>query len=193
MSHLLQFDRSIFLYFNNLRGQWTDALFLLITNPLVWLPLIAFALFLIIKTYRKKAVAILIVVVISLIICDQTCNLIKTHVQRLRPSHDPALVEEVHLAKRADGTVYRGGSYSFPSGHAANSALFAIFIIYFLPKHRKWLIPIFAFWVLLFSYSRIYLGVHYPLDIFGGYLLASFLALLGIWGMKQGNRLKMFF
>jgi undecaprenyl-diphosphatase len=89
------------------------------------------------------------------------------------------LEEKVNLVKRSDGTLYRGGMYSFPSGHASNSVVLLLFFAFFA-KCRRWSVVLMSVWVLLFAYSRIYLGVHYPFDIFVGFFMGSCWALIFI-------------
>lgn len=98
----------------------------------------------------------------------QVCaTLIRPEVCRLRPSN-PAnpLSEMVHIVGG-----YRGGSYGFPSCHAANSFALASFLI-LLFANRKLSLFIFA-WAVLNSYSRVYLGVHYPGDLLVGAIIGT--------------------
>jgi undecaprenyl-diphosphatase len=102
---------------------------------------------------------------------------------RLRPSHEPELEGLLHLV---DG--YRGGLYGFASSHAANTFGVAIFIWLSLRKHYRWIGVIFI-WAILMSYTRIYLGVHYPTDILVGAIIGSLCGLLSakssFWLLKN--------
>jgi len=87
------------------------------------------------------------------------------------------------LGYKAEGMVhhvkdYLGGKYGFVSGHATNSFAIATFVVALIGKHYKYLTPLVLIWAVLVSYSRIYLGVHYPLDILGGALLGIGLGFL---------------
>ncbi|MCI6763937.1 phosphatase PAP2 family protein [bacterium] len=88
---------------------------------------------------------------------------LKNIIKRPRPDH-LRLIEE--------------GGYSFPSGHAMGSMAFYGFIILILCKLninkclKCILIILLSVLILLIGISRVYLGVHYPSDIFGGYLLS---------------------
>lgn len=94
-------------------------------------------------------------------------TLIRPEVCRLRPSNpENPLSEMVHIVGG-----YRGGSYGFPSCHAANSFALASFLT-LLFANRKLSLFIFA-WAVLNSYSRVYLGVHYPGDLLVGAIIGT--------------------
>jgi undecaprenyl-diphosphatase len=65
------------------------------------------------------------------------------------------------------------GSYSFFSGHASNSMAVTVFLYLNLKRYSKYFYVLFL-WPLIFAYSRIYLGLHYPVDILSGYLFGLF-------------------
>lgn len=141
--------------------------------------------------YRKKTWKILLFIGLVTLSADAIgARVLKTSIQRLRPSHDAEYHGdyEVHLLQRKDGTYYRGGRYSCPSNHAINYLTSSLLFFYFLgPKvRRRWLLAIFVFGItLLTCYSRIYVGVHYPTDILCGWLVAAFLAGIAIWVVKR--------
>jgi len=85
----------------------------------------------------------------------------------LRPCNTEAVIQEI---RKFD---YKPSSFSFYSGHAASSMTFSFFIILLLKPYYKyiWLLLLFP---LFFGYSRIYLGVHYPIDILVGYMAGVF-------------------
>lgn len=170
-------DVELFSFINHLRTETLDKVFLVLTSTIFWVPLFALIIYLIIKQYKKQAIGILSFLILFVFLNDQSCNIIKKTVKRIRPSHDVEMISKVHLARKSDGTYYRGGKYSFPSAHAANSILLMLFFIFFVKPRRKWAIILMILWSLLMAYSRIYLGVHYPSDIWIGFLLGSF------WGV----------
>ena len=184
IEYLLPTDQSIFLFFNGLHSSWADVFFYWVSNRFVWIPFYAILAFFLIKKWRKKSIPIFIALILCIFLTDQSCNLIKHSVQRPRPSHDPVLSEQVHLVAKPDGTLYKGGPYGFPSSHAANSMALALWVILYLGEKRKWLIIIMLCWVLLLSYSRIYLGVHYPSDLMVGWILGACWALV-LWRGEQ--------
>ena len=81
--------------------------------------------------------------------------------------------------------------YSYPSGHAMASLAFYGFLIYLIYKlmrkgfKRSFLIIFLLFLILAIGFSRIYLGVHYPSDIIGGYLFSFGYLLVFILGLKK--------
>lgn len=163
MEQLLELDRDLLLHLNSLHSPWLDTVMMWVTATEAWMPLYLFLIFLIIRTYRKDSWIILLGVALTILIADQvTSQLMKPYFARLRPSHDPALQGLVHIV---DG--YRGGMYGFASGHAANTFGVAFFCWTTLRAHYKWIWLVF-FWAAAMTYSRIYLGVHYPGDILVG-------------------------
>ena len=159
-------DRVMWVITNN----WSGLLFFLILSATaVW-------------HYRKKSWKILLLIAVFTLSGDAIgARVLKTSLCRLRPSHDSDYHGDyqVHLLQKRDGTYYRGGKYSCPSNHAINYMTMSLLFFYFLrPKvRRRWLLAVFIFGVTLSScYSRVYAGVHYPFDIFSGWLVAVFLA-----------------
>ncbi len=139
-----------------------------LTNQFHWSPLFAFILFLLFKKFGWKHTLLLIVFIAALVaFSDQFTNFIKHSFERTRPSYTEG------LADRLRQFTYKSGGYSFYSGHAALSTTFTFFIVLLLRKHTKYIYLLFLF-PLFFGYSRIYLGVHYPLDITVGYVMGFF-------------------
>jgi undecaprenyl-diphosphatase len=98
---------------------------------------------------------------------DQLANFFKETFERLRPNNDPTINTLIRVLKKS-------GGYSFLSAHATTSFAVSTFIILALKSFFK---PIYLvlIWPLLFAYSRIYLGVHYPLDVLCGSILGIFI------------------
>ena len=141
------------------------------SKSIIWLPLYLFSLFFIIRQYKWQTLVVLLFAAIMLTISDQLCNLSKDFFQRLRPSNEPGLT--VHLVY-----AYKGGLMGFYSGHASNSFAIAIFLIMLLKKYYRYFFIPLILWALFMSYTRIYLGVHYPGDIFAGIIVGSLIGYL---------------
>ena len=181
METLLRFDTELFLFFNSLHATWADRMVYFISQTWFWIPLFMVVIFLIFRQYRKQAWKVLLVFALTITLTDQTCNLIKHSVCRFRPSHTEAIAGQIHLVQKPDGQLYYGGKYGFPSAHAANTMALAFLVIFFLSKGKKWVIMSMILWSMLMAYTRLYLGVHYPLDILCGFVLGCCYAFLMIF------------
>ena len=174
LDQLLQLDKDLFIFLNSLGNSSWDGFWLVVTNKLTFIPLYAILLFLIYKKLGLKSLLLLILVVVAMItFTDQITNLFKYIIaKRPRPCREDDLQ---HVIRFVAGGC---GRYGFFSGHSANSMAAAVFAGLLLRPYYKNLIFILLFWSATVAYSRIYVGVHYPLDIvcglaFGG--LSGFL------------------
>ena len=166
-------DTSLFLIINGLHNAFFDFIMYWASNKLIWILLYAFLLFLLYNHFKKQTIIIFLFAVALITCSDQlTSSLIKNIVERPRPSHNPALADSIHLVKD-----YEGGPYGFPSSHSSNSFALATFFVLLLMKHYRW-IKFVMFPSILVAYSRIYLGVHYPSDVFCGMLIGILLGIL---------------
>lgn len=163
LQHILETDKELFLFLNGFHNDFWDTIMLMVTRKETWIPFFLIILFFFVRNYRSKSILIFLFLAITILVSDQLSVLLKESFQRLRPVHEPAIQDMVHNVLR------KGGLYGFVSSHAANSFAILMFTarIY---KNRSYSFLL-VFWALLFSYSRIYSGVHYPLDIFGGAIL----------------------
>jgi undecaprenyl-diphosphatase len=160
---LLEWDRAALIFLNGFHPSWLDPIVLKLTKTIAWLPLYLVLLYLIVKQYKNDFWRVLLAITVLLVITDQvTSEFMKPFFERLRPSREPSLAGIVKLVNG-----YKGGLYGFASSHAANSFGIAFFSWYLLrPQYRLiWLLFV---WATLLSYTRIYLGVHYPGDIIVG-------------------------
>jgi undecaprenyl-diphosphatase len=185
MEKLKALDTELFLFLNGHHCAFFDPVMYWASNKIFWFPFYALIIFLIARSYKKRSILIFIGVGLLITLSDQLAShLIKNVVRRLRPSRDAALAGLVHLSKAG-----AGGLYGFVSSHAANSFALLVFLSLVLDSRFRWLKYVLLFWALLVSYSRVYVGVHYPGDVLGGVLLGSIIgyivALLYKWAVKR--------
>ncbi len=164
---LIQLDKELFLWLNGLHHAAVDPIMVFISAKYSWIPLYLLVFYVILRKHKWETVRILLVVALLIALSDQlSVHLFKLNFQRLRPCHHPDLQNLVYLASGRCG-----GSFGFVSSHAANSFALATFVYKLFEKDWKYT-SIAAFgWAAIVSYSRIYLGVHYPADLIGGMLL----------------------
>ena len=164
LDRIKQIDTELLIFLNNLGNKSWDPLWVSITDKFTFLPLFILIIFFLFKKNGTKGLLVILLFISVLILfTDQFTNVVKDFTQRLRPCR---LDELQGLLRDID---IRCGKYGFFSAHAANSISVTIFIINCVDESvKKFLKPVLILWVMIFSYSRIYLGVHYPLDtVFG--------------------------
>ncbi|MBN2682509.1 MAG: phosphatase PAP2 family protein [Bacteroidales bacterium] len=158
-------DRDLFLSLNACHSPFFDQVMEAVSQTFIWIPLYLFVLFLIYRKLKWQVLAILPVFILGVVLSDQiSVYAFKEVFERFRPCHNLDLVDLVHTV---NGKC--GGKFGFVSSHAANTFMFAALSSLFIRK--KWFIILIFFWAVLVSYSRIYLGVHYPGDVFFGAVL----------------------
>lgn len=173
IEYLTELDKDIFIYLNGFHTPFMDTVMLLISDKLVWLPLYLYLMYLVFKDYSKEGWFALIGITLTVILADQVASsFMKPYFGRLRPSHEPSLESLIHVVG------YKGKKFGFASSHAANTFGIATFMFLLLRKTRKWIAALFV-WAAIVTYSRIYLGVHYPGDILAGSLVGVLAALAG--------------
>ena len=198
-SHYFDWDKNLFQIINSHNSPFWDKVMWVITSAQFGVVFFLILSLLTIYLYRKKSWKILLFIAVVTLSADAIgARVLKPSLRRLRPSHDPEYHGDyqVHLLQKKDGNYYYGGKYSCPSNHAINYLTSSLLFFFFLsPKvRRRWLLAIFVFGItLLTCFSRIYVGVHYPFDIFCGWLIAAFLAGMAIWvisltPLEMGNR-----
>lgn len=159
-------DTQLFLYLNSLGSPAYDDLWLLITKQAYWTPFFLLLAYLLYQKIGLKNLGIvLIFIALILLFCNESVELCKVIFKRLRPCNNPAINDSIRI-------VHQSNTYSFFSGHAANSMATMTFLFLILKKQYHYIFLIFLY-PLIFAYSRIYLGVHYPTDILTGYVFGG--------------------
>lgn len=171
LENVLSLDEKLFIYLNSLGSETFDNFWLIITRQTNWIPLFVLLLYFIFKKLgTKQTLYLLLFVAVLLLFTDQITNLFKSGFQRLRPCSDPDINTKIRVVKSS-------ATFSFFSGHAANTMAVATFLFFILKDKFNYFGFLFL-WPLVFAYSRIYLGLHYPLDIICGYLCGFILGFL---------------
>ncbi|MGB0981423.1 MAG: phosphatase PAP2 family protein [Winogradskyella sp.] len=169
VDQLLELDKDLFLYLNNLGSKPWDGLWLVITNKLTFIPLYAALLFLIYKKIGLKPLLLMVFVIAAMItFTDQITNAFKHGFERFRPCHEPSVKHIMRIVREGCG-----GRFGFFSGHASNSMAAAVFGGFVLRPYFKTLLFLLILWSFIVAYSRVYVGVHYPLDIICGMLFGA--------------------
>jgi len=160
METLLNLDKQLFIFINQtLSNDFLDMIMPFITDKKNWIFIYIFGFIYLLIKHKWKGLVIITTLLIGVLIADQvSANLIKDWVGRLRPCHD---LDNVNLL------VNCGSGKSFPSAHATNNFFAAFTLSHFFNKHRH------KFYIIAFlvAISRVFVGVHYPLDITAGALL----------------------
>lgn len=167
MNWLIEWDKELFVVLHSMGSENWDGVMVWVTRKTSWFPFYGLIISFIFIKFKRERWLIFVAVALLITITEQLASgLFKPLVERLRPCHDPSLAAFI---RTVDGC---GNSFSFFSAHASNTFGLATFIRLLLRDqgNLKWIGIIMIFWAAFVSYSRIYLGVHFPLDILSGAL-----------------------
>ncbi len=163
LEKIISLDKKVLVFLNSLGSETYDPLWLFLTKQLNWLPLFLFLFYLIYKKMGAKQTLIIIVFVALLLTINNTITeIFKATFQRLRPCNDPEIKDIIRSVKPSV-------SFSFFSGHSSNTMSVFVFLNAIFRKKYKYF-GLLILWPLIFAYTRVYLGLHFPTDILCGYL-----------------------
>lgn len=170
LEQLLQFDRNLFFLINQgLHNNFFDVLMPLLRSKYFWVPLYIFIITFFLKNFGWKGLYLVGFTLLTFALTDFiSAGLFKPVFQRLRPCNDPVLVAYVR------NIVGCGSGFSFVSSHAANHMGIAVFVGSLFSKWGYgWIRFLFLLWAVSICYAQVYIGVHYPLDVFAGAILGA--------------------
>lgn len=176
-------DRELFLTINGFHAPMFDSLMYYVSQIWVFAPVFVYWLYMVFNRYGLKKLLILIGFLgLLVLLTDQTSNITKHAIKRYRPTHNLEIQSQVHTVND-----YKGGMYGFFSGHSTNTFGVAMLLFLIFSKESIVFRTAFFAWAGITAYSRIYLGVHYPSDIFVGFIVGLF------WGYVVYRLIQYFF
>lgn len=175
-----ELDELLFLWLNSFRSSTLDFIMWHFTKYTFWIPLFIILFYIIVKRFGKYSVLVFIMLGVLILINDQFCNLSKYYFMRLRPTHEDAISNVVNTVNG-----YRGGLYSFYSGHASNTFAVVTFFSLIFKNKPKYLFILLWIFTVITVFSRIYLGVHYPGDIIVGATIGTLFGIVVYKAFKE--------
>jgi undecaprenyl-diphosphatase len=171
LEKIIHYDKELFVFLNALGNENWDTFWMTLTNQFSWIPLYILFFYLIFKSLGwKKGLALVLLTAVMVTFSDQLTVFIKNSFQRFRPNRDPSINEFIRILKN-------NKSFSFVSGHATTSMAVSLFMHLTLKKYYRYTV-LFFIWPILFSYSRIYIGVHFPIDVTVGAVLGILIGMV---------------
>ena len=172
LEELIHYDKELFLFLNGLGSPTWDAFWMFTTNKFSSIPIYLLLLFL---SYRqlglKKTLLLAVTAILLVVVTNGLADFFKYGVQRLRPCYDPEITTLMRLVKDTCG-----GKFGYFSAHSANSFAIAFFFTIILRPKIRYIGIFLGVWAFLMAYSRIYIGVHFPLDVITGGLFGLILS-----------------
>lgn len=160
----LEYDRKLLVYLNNLGIEQYDVFWSTITKTVFWIPLFIIFILLIRQAWKGNRPWISQLTAVGTFVFTMLLTiLVKVSVARIRPSSEEEFSKLIRVLTQSE-------SFSFFSGHAANSFALTTIVVLLVQRRFPW-VALFYIWPILFSFSRIYVGVHYPSDILVGMLV----------------------
>lgn len=183
---LKNWDNKWLLEINGNHNPFMDDIMWFASEKTSWVPFYVVLLILIIYKYKVQSWWILLLIIPLITVSDQlAASVIRPLVMRLRPSHEIGIENLLHYVNE-----YKGGRYGFVSAHTLNAFSLATYLTGVVKSRIKWLPYILFLWAILVSYSRIYLGVHYPLDVIVPALLGILIGAFFVWFFRSLHLVK---
>jgi len=149
-----------------------EALIILWRNEQTWIPLYVVLIFYFVYKFKKQGIYIVLFAIMSAGFSDYTnSSLLKKSFERPRPCHIYEQSGDINLRVKC------GRGFSFPSSHASNHMCLAIFLSFFFKGKHRFIGAILLLWALVVGFAQVYVGVHYPFDVFGGFLWGGIIAI----------------
>lgn len=177
---LEKLDQELFVFLNNQHSPAWDVIMVYASDKYFWIPFYLLLIGYIVYRYRMQSIPMLLMAVVAIGLADFVASgIFKPYFARLRPCHDPELSAMVNMVKGC------GGKFGFLSSHASTGFALAVFFNLILSDRYFIFKIVLVTWAVVVSYSRIYLGVHFPGDILGGAVVGTLMALLSAYGYQH--------